>query len=84
MISYRTLLFGAIVVIAAAAPASADVLQPQPADVLQPQPADVLQPQPAFARSHRGPATPAYTGSNGLSFMETVFQFEDLLLRIAL
>lgn len=90
MISYRTLLFGAIIVMAAAAPAGADVLQPQPADVLQPQPADVLQPQPADvlqpqpAFGRQRPARPAYAGSTGFSFMETIVQFEDLLLRIAI
>ena len=77
MISYRTLLFGTIAVVAAAAPAA-----PALADSVIAQPLDSVIAQPLAAPRHVTPA-PQHRWSMS-ELIETVVQFEHFLVRIAL
>lgn len=85
MISYRTLLFGTIAVVAAAAPAApalADCAQAQPLAIGVRSPFDSAIAQPLTRRGH---AAPSYSApSPVMGFIDTFVQFEDLLLRISL
>lgn len=86
MISYRTLLFGTIAVVAAAAPAApawADSGLALPLAVGVRSPHDSGLALPLVAKGH---ATPAYSAapSPAMNFVDTFVQFEDMLLRISL
>ena len=86
MISYRTLLFGTIAVVAAAAPAApalADSALAQPLAVGVRSPYDSALAQPLMTRGHH--AAPSYSASSPvMGFIDTFVQFENLLLRISL
>jgi hypothetical protein len=85
MISYRTLLFGTIAVVAAAAPAApalADYPIAQPLRIGVRAPHDYPIAQPLATRGQAGPSYGIQ--SPVMSFVETFVQFEDTLLRISL
>lgn len=87
MISYRTLLFGTIAVVAAAAPAApvwADSGQALPLAVGVRSPHDSGQALPLFTKGHSAASTNSAAPSPVMNFVETFVQFEDLLLRISL
>ncbi|HET6895395.1 MAG TPA: hypothetical protein VFH72_08465 [Candidatus Baltobacteraceae bacterium] len=81
MISYRTLLFGAIAVVAAAAPAApalADSGLPQPLAI------GVRAPHTGLTQHQTAPVSNAGATSFTNTFVGAIIQFEDLLLRISL
>lgn len=74
MISYRTLLFGAIAVVAAAAPAA-----PALADSALPVPLAI-----GVRAPHTGLTQHQTAATSNAGFVGAIIQFEDLLLRISL
>jgi len=81
MISYRTLLFGTIAVVAAAAPAA-----PALADCAQAQPLAIGVRAPHNGLTQHQLAPTSNVGSSRFmnTFVGTIIPFEDLLLRITL
>lgn len=83
MISYRTLLFGTIAVVSAAAPAI-----PAQADSLMPVPLAIVRSSHSGGTSNavrqQGPAASAITHSSFGTFLDTLVSFEEMVLRISL
>lgn len=81
MISYRTLLFGTIAVVAAAAPAA-----PALADCAPAQPLAIGVRAPHTGLTHHQTAATTNVGAASFmnTFMSAIIPFEDVLLRITL